>query len=636
MKKFLFFCFGLLGFTSAMGQISLTFPMERQVFQRTGFNQSSNFRGDGIIRIAGNFSAEYDSIQARVEPRVSGQGVATSWTKINDRSTKPYFKGSINAKGGWYKLYVRAYYNGSEIDVDTVNRVGIGEVFAIAGQSNAQGGDDVVAGPVALDDRVIAINYDNDTTTFNKLAIGFSKIDSDSSSLGSFHYVPWNWARLGDVLADSLNVPILFYGTAHGGTSVVWWKQAALGQPLTGAPSYIREEIGAPYQALKVVLNFYISLTGLRGIIWHQGESDRYIDPNDYRNDLNDIIGESRADSENPSLAWLVCRASYTGGQTYYGPWAGQNLVIDNDPNVFAGPDTDVLTSGTGHRETVQNVHFNNPGLIEFSRLLELQINSTFLQNSVPSISEDFIDLIFACSPANSPNPISLTSNISGSSYKYAWSNRDNTDAEAFGYSNSASQTFINYPPTGYKRLNWQYDSTSSITVGTGRYALNVRKPTSGKVLFSPIVDLNTFTLPTNPSFVTSASQIRSGDTLTLTGSDCNGIYTWSTGAKTNPIEIYPTATANYTLACKTLHCLSNATAPQNVVVSSCFANPLSLTGGVINAQNPYQTQQSLQSVQKLSPSGKINYSANESVLLNPGFEANSGAVFKASIENCP
>ncbi|WP_304237142.1 3-coathanger stack domain-containing protein [Jiulongibacter sediminis] len=637
MKKLI--ATALISFCSmvSIAQITVSFPMERQVFQRTGFNHTTNFQGDGVIQIAGNFESEYDSIMAMVEPRVVGQGTATSWQKIHTRNGKPYFKGSLSAKGGWYKLYVQSWNNGAITDTDTVQRVGIGEVFAIAGQSNAQGGDEAVAGPVALDDRVIAINYDNDTTTFNKLAIGFSKIDDDSSSIGSFHYVPWNWARLGDILADSLNVPILFYGTAHGGTSVIWWKQAALGEPLTGAPSYVREEIGAPYQALKVVLNFYISLTGLRAIIWHQGETDRFITPGNYRDNLNAIITESRTDSENASLAWLVCRVSYTGGQTYNGPWEGQNLVIDGDPNVFAGPDTDVLTSGTGHRETVQNVHFNYPGLFEFSRLLEIQINSTFLQNSTPCTAEEFMDVNFSCTPSNSPYTLSLTSALTSPNHKYAWSNRDNTDLEARGKSHSANYEFINYPPADYLRLNWEFDSTSSIMVGAGRYALNVIKPTSEKILFSPIIDLTSLTLPTNPSFTASATQVRPGDTLTLTGSNCNGTYLWSTTETGSSLLLTPASTASYTLACKTLHCQSNSTAPTEVVVSSCFSNPLSLTGNVNGTEAPYQSQQTIQSTQMVNqPSGNIQYTAVKSVLLNPGFKAENGALFQASISDCP
>ena len=64
-----------------MAQITIDFPKERQIFQRQKFYLNSNFLGDGIIRISGNFTVEYDSILAKVEPRIVGQGTASGWKK---------------------------------------------------------------------------------------------------------------------------------------------------------------------------------------------------------------------------------------------------------------------------------------------------------------------------------------------------------------------------------------------------------------------------------------------------------------------------------------------------------------------------------------------------------------------------
>ncbi|WP_341226579.1 3-coathanger stack domain-containing protein [uncultured Arcticibacterium sp.] len=630
MKKLLFFCFGLLSVTSSIGQISLTFPVERQIFQRNNSNQA-------YIQISGNFSAEYDSITAKVFPRVVGQGTASAWQKVDERDGKPYFYGKILAQGGWYKLGVKAYKNGVQIDSVGRNRVGVGEVFVIAGQSNATGTTSTSGVGIDSDeDRSNVMRYSNKTNEYNKLPIGYSPMNADSVAsdsvyIGPFHNAPWHWGKVSEDLVTALNVPVLFYGAGFGGTRIQLWAESALGQPLTSPDFFIKEEFQHPYGALASVMRLYTSLTGIRAVLWHQGESDSGTPTNDYKGWLQTIVSKTREQSEYPNLSWMVARASYNGS-AYGNVIAAQNSVINDDGNVYAGPETDDIIGGSKRSD---NVHMDLPaGLSEHATEWYNYITSGFLISSTPILASDFIELDFTCTPGSPSTPITLTS--SGSYDKYAWSNRDNTDNEALGNTSDYGADYTALPPSGYKRLNWQYDSTSSITVGTGKYALNVRKATSGKVLFSPIVDLNTFTLPTNPSFVTSASQIRSGDTLTLTGSNCNGIYTWSTGAEINPVALYPTSTANYTLACKTLHCLSAATAAQSVVVSSCFASPLSLTGGVVNTQNPYQTQQTLQSIQKLSPSGKINYSANESVLLNPGFEAKSGAVFKATIENCP
>ncbi|AWV99648.1 3-coathanger stack domain-containing protein [Arcticibacterium luteifluviistationis] len=630
MKKFLFFSLGLLSFSSSFGQISLNFPVERQIFQRNNSNQA-------YIQISGNFSAEYDSITAKVFPRVVGQGTASAWQTVDYRDDKPYFYGKILAQGGWYKLGVKAYKNGIQIDSVGRNRVGIGEVFVIAGQSNSTGTTSTSGVGIDSDeDRSNVMRYSNKTNDYDMLPIGYSPMNADSVAsdsvyIGPFHNAPWHWGQVSKDLVTALNVPVLFYGAGFGGTWVQLWAESALEQPLTNPEFYIKQEFKHPYGALASVVRMYASLTGIRAVLWHQGESDSGTSTTHYQGWLETVIAKTREQSEYPNLAWMVARASYNGN--YHGNVIlGQNQTINADGNVYGGPETDNIVGGDKRSD---GVHMDKPnGLTDHATAWYNYITNGFLSSSTPLLASDFIELNFACDPNSPFSPMSLSPTASYDSYD--WSNRENTDAEALGNTSDYGADYTALPPTGYLRPNWAYSSSPGVIVDNGSYLLRVRKATSGKILFSPIVDLNTFTLPTNPSFVTSASQVRSADTLTLTGSGCNGIYTWDTGAKTNPLEIYPTVTADYTLACKTLHCLSPYTAAQNVVVSSCFASPLSLTGGVINAQSAYQTQQSLQSVQKLAATGKINYSANQSVLLNPGFEVNQGAVFKATIENCP
>jgi hypothetical protein len=174
----------------------------------------------------------------------------------------------------------------------------------------------------------------------------------------------------------------------------------------------------------------------------------------------------------------------------------------------------------------------------------------------------------------------------------------------------------------------------ATISVSSARFAANVRKA-SKKVLFSPVIDLTTFTLPTNPSFTASALQIRPNQNLTLTGASCNGSYVWSTGASVNPLTFAPAATAAYTVQCKTLHCISPVSSPQSVIVSSCFPSSLSLNGPVNTAESAYASKQSIQSNQIIQLSGKIDYNAKTKVELLPGFEAKPGAVFKAFILGC-
>ncbi|UBM57444.1 sialate O-acetylesterase [Marinilongibacter aquaticus] len=633
-KRLYFLACILFSFFNASSQISLSFPVERQVFQRNNTNEA-------YIQIAGNFTVEYDSITAKVEPVAPGQGTATAWQTIDYLDGKPYFYGKLLASGGWYTLNVRAHKNGAVVGTASRAKVGVGEVFVIAGQSNASGITDYVEGSIPYgigletsEDRSNIMHWSNGTNEQSKLPFGFSQMSaasvaSDTVFIGPFQTAPWCWGKVSEQLVDSLNVPVLFYGAAFGGTKVQWWKESANGEHLTNPSFFIHEELQHPYGALRSVMQYYLSLTGIRAVLWHQGEADQGIYASTYKDYLQQVIARTRLESDEADLVWMVARASWAQGSSY-SVIDGQNQTINADVNVFPGPETDNLG---GYYYRHDNIHMDKPpGLAEHANYWTNYLADTsFLSNSQPILAKDLLELDFAC---NNNSTVSLST--AESFDNYSWSNRDNTDAEALGTANDCCMTHTVLPDTDYLRLHWGYDSTNSIAVGPGKYALNVRKAGSGKILFSPVVDLNTLTFPTEPSFVSSASQIRPGEALTLTGSDCNGEYLWSTNFLGSPYTFSPPSTDTYTVQCKTLYCLSSASAATEVLVSSCFPDPLNLSGTVSSTESPYQSQETVESVQQISTPGQIDYKAQKSVALKPGFSAEKGTLFRAEIGNCP
>lgn len=610
-------------------QIAISHPVERMIFQRNNSNQAP-------INIAGTYYSAIDRIDARVVVVAQQGDTTTDWTTIQTNPSNGYFYGTLTAAGGWYSLEVRAYKNNVLIDTKTLQKVGVGEVFAIAGQSNAQGGAGVST--PATNDRVNSVNYSDNLTDYNRLPIGFSKMVGDSGKIGPFHYVPWAWGKLGDLLASKLGVPILFYGAGHGGTSSENWSKSAQGLPYNGE-SWKRQDLGAPYRALENSVAYYGSLTGLRGVLWHQGESDPETFFIPYYENIRNVINKTRENTEHSTLAWIVARVS-RNPEPHDGPIFGQNTLIsgfNNDPNfppvpnVFAGPNTDNI-NGSANR--TDGIHFDTyAGQIEFANAWDASLDNTFFVNSTPMMASSLLAVTLTCNAVNPSAPISLS--VVGAYNKHAWSNRQNTVPESVGFNYSGCCQYTNIPPSGYENLNWRtLDSVATISVSSARFAANVRKA-SKKVLFSPVIDLTTFTLPTNPSFTASALQIRPNQNLTLTGASCNGSYVWSTGANVNPLTFAPTATAAYTVQCKTLHCISSVSSPQSIIVSSCFPSSLSLNGSVNAAESAYASKQSIQSNQIIQLSGKIDYNAKTKVELLPGFEVKSGAVFKAFILGC-
>ncbi|WP_165372196.1 sialate O-acetylesterase [Emticicia agri] len=604
-------------------QIVLSHPMERMVFQRNNSNQ-------GTITIAGTYLSEVDRIEARVVPKWVGSGTSTNWIVIQNNPSNGYFSGTLTVQAGWYQLEVNAFKNNNLVDGKIIQRVGVGEVFAIAGQSNAQGGAGVSTS--ATDDRVSTIDFTDAYSDYNRLPVGFSKLEGDSTAMGPFHYVPWAWGRLGDLLVQKLNVPVLFYGAAHGGTSSTQWGNSSQGLPFDG-PDWIRREHGAPYRALENSVAIYASLTGLRGVLWHQGESDPDTDPGTYYTNLVNVINETRENSEHADLAWVIARASRNPDE-HPNTIAGQNALINNDaglPYVFAGPETDLIFGGD---KRTDGIHFDTyAGQAEFANAWNASLDNDFFNNSTPMMPAPLLALTLACNPNNPSQPITLS--VPGSYSQYYWSNRNNTDNEARGRNSSGCCNFTFLPPAGYERLNWTAinNNTNTLTAAPARLAASARKP-SKKTFFSPIVNLSVFPLPTTPTFTTSATQVRPGESVTLTGSGCNASYLWPNGATTNPLVISPPSTTAYTVKCKTLNC-SITSSSKNVIVSSCFPTSLFLQGSVTDDESPYQSKQTIQSTQKIQLSGKIDYTAKNKVELLPGFESKNGSVFKVSIQDC-
>ena len=622
-KLFFFFLFSLVVFT-AYTQISLSFPMERMVFQRSNNNT-------GLIRIAGNFTVEYDSIMARVEVVNGGQN--TAWQKIAERNDRPYFKGALQVTGGWYTLFVEGYKNGVSIGADTVQRVGMGEVFALAGQSNAAG-TTAGYGVDAQDDRANVVNFSSRENDDNAWAVGFSQMSdpvSGFTSIGPSQYAMWNWGIFADLMVGQFNVPVLIYGGAYAGTEVHWWYESAYELPLTGVDNpHIDPSKKQPYGGLKAILQYYSSFTGLRAVLWHQGESDSYkgTTAQQYKFFLQGLISKSREHSGAATLAWMVARASVIYNTAYSSIRQGQNETINEDVNVFTGADTDIFL-GTDYR--MDGTHLNTSlGLFKHAEAWRNAIIGTnLLTNSTPVLAEDFLDVDLVCNVNNEAN---LT--VNGIFNAYAWSNRDNTDGEATGYTSDDYNSFSMLPPTGYLRRNWQYDSTNSVTVPAGTYMVNARLA-SGKRVFSPLVQMASIQIPPAPT-ISGPTQLLQDQSATLMGSNCSGSYLWSTGSRVSEITVSPPpGNVSYSLSCKGLYCYSASTSHQ-LEVSDCYGQSLGVIGTAPSPTALYRTQMTLTSSQKVNSGTDATYNSGKAIVINPGFTANSGSIFKAEIKNCP
>ncbi|WP_353722422.1 hypothetical protein [Dyadobacter sp. 676] len=216
--------------STVFSQIKITSPTFQAVYQRDIFGQRE-------LTVSGTFTALMDKIEIRAVPVVQGQGVPAPWQDLQVAPKGGVFTGKITLYGGWYTLEVRGIADGKVVGRDVLSRVGIGEVFLIAGQSNAQGLKGKPTPPGASDDRVLYVdNYNNDEFGDYKDRLNdpvpptFSKITSNLQTMSPRGQTAWCWGALGDLLVAKLNVPVLFINAAWEGTATQNWAESATGK----------------------------------------------------------------------------------------------------------------------------------------------------------------------------------------------------------------------------------------------------------------------------------------------------------------------------------------------------------------------------------------------------------------------
>ncbi|NDU96936.1 sialate O-acetylesterase [Spirosoma terrae] len=349
----------VLGFS----QLTVTSPVPRIVYQRNQLDVAN-------IVVTGQAPSNATSVEARFVPMAVGQGEITAWLSLSFLPSSTTYRGTITVKKGYYRLDVRAK-TGSTILAETkVNRVGVGEVFIIAGQSNAYGGFERV--PNSQEDRVSCLDFRQTMIDEYLLPFRFSNV-SYGSNIGPSQ-PPHLWGVLGDRLVRRLNAPVMFLGAALGGTSSAEWQQSAAGNLGNTLNSSV-------YRRLGLTLMHYASRTGVRAVLWHQGESDLSTSTETYFNNIQYVINKSRQQTGFNQLAWMVSRASYILGNTSPPVIAAQNQLIAQVPNVFAGPATDSIV-GSANRP--DNIHLYGEGLYRFINTWEQCLNTAFFANSVP------------------------------------------------------------------------------------------------------------------------------------------------------------------------------------------------------------------------------------------------------------
>jgi hypothetical protein len=331
----------LLALLTLAQTVTFDSPRDYQVFQR-------QTRDSGSILLKGTTTSQ--TLEVRLPH--------SRWTRIPVDPATHRFDAALTAHAG--DFYVLEYRAGKTHGA--IPHVGIGEVFVVAGQSNATNYGEVKQQTKSR--MVVSFNGES-------WAIGDDPQPGvqDNSHNGSF--IP----AFGDALYARYHVPIAVACVGHGSTSVRQWLpkgdrmevQPTMTRFVTPVGPHEWESTGQLFDGMLRRIDQF-GPQGFRALLWHQGESDAHQKPehdisgDTYRTMIERVIRASR-ERAGWDFPWFVAQASYhTPDDPSCPEIRDAQQAVWRDGLAFPGPDTDTLT-GLNRQNQGKGVHFSDTGL---------------------------------------------------------------------------------------------------------------------------------------------------------------------------------------------------------------------------------------------------------------------------------
>jgi hypothetical protein len=286
-------------------------PKSYQVFQRDG----SNLAGipiQGYVRQVGTYTIE-----------ASWNGGA--YTDLVASATYPgAFRAALaNQTAGQGTLIVRLKGTAYQ---DTVNYIGIGDIFMIAGQSNAVGS---YTNAQSYSHATLKAGLFKNSYQWHELA------DHTDDATGAIDVISANapsyagsaWPVLATHYLADMGIPCAFVPCAAGGVVINSWLPGADHMDrLTfyGSMNYKRAWVG-----------------GCKAVLWHQGETDadNGLTQADYNTRLDTLANAIASDMSVPLIAVRLQQFPAATTEQIAAINAAINEAIGDNANVKAGPD---------------------------------------------------------------------------------------------------------------------------------------------------------------------------------------------------------------------------------------------------------------------------------------------------------
>lgn len=338
-------CFYATAEARAADYFKIGAPVPYQVTQRVGYvpNRSTIHEPGGARRGYGTVEVKLDlrandrgAIQFRTLLLNDGYGKAVDWTRLTGAFDGIQFRGRAQLPaGGWYRLEIRLLSSDNQVVGSSgVEPVGVGEVFLIAGQSNAAGHSDELTRVEDPESRVVA---------YDVLKREWRVANDPQPHAGPGGTI---WLSMCNALLPIIEVPIGLVNVAVASTSSSQW--------LPGSELYRKLADAGKSAGL------------FRFVLWQQGESDviKKVPTIEY---IKNMISIRRGLGKDWRFqpTWLLAKS--TLHPTVYNDPLHENKIrtaiglLWQHSGFRPDPDTDLLAGeNRGGRETMR--HFSAMG----------------------------------------------------------------------------------------------------------------------------------------------------------------------------------------------------------------------------------------------------------------------------------